>query len=161
MNPLPPRVNMKESTLRRMNSHEALQLALLLSDQEARHGINMYDSLQLTDEPIIQHLIMNEGKSMEEAVLEVFNRKVARQELTQTATAVLVSTEGDGNKNHSPFLTPMGSFHLDHTASVSTSLSSSSSVQNNENIDKTGSGLVSHQLHGSDPNIASQVSYPL
>ena len=74
MNPTPIS-SYKDNTLRRMNSDEAMSLALMLSEQESRHGINMYDSLQSADEPEIMEL-MNRGMSMESAVLEVFNRKV-------------------------------------------------------------------------------------
>jgi hypothetical protein len=77
MNPLPPSQSIKENTLRRMNSDEALSLAMTLSEQESRHGVNMYDSLQSVDEPEIQGL-MNRGFCMEDAVLEVFNQKVSK-----------------------------------------------------------------------------------
>ncbi len=58
-----------------MSSAEAIQLAMLLSEQEAQYGVNMYDSLKPEDEPEIQSMMAN-GKTMEEAVLAIFNRKV-------------------------------------------------------------------------------------
>ena len=48
---------------------------MLLSEQEAQYGVNMYDSLKPEDEPEIQSM-MATGKTMEEAVLAIFNRKV-------------------------------------------------------------------------------------
>lgn len=168
MNPNPPstnRVNMKEATLRRMSSDDALQLALLLSEQESRYGVNMYDSLQTTDEPEIQQLMVHEGKTMEEAVLEVFNRKVARKALRRTATALL-TTEEDHNQNYSPFT----SFGVDNTsrsgapatsASMMTgNMSSNSSVgSGGSNQNKNGSAYA-HQLRPGDPH-AIDVRYQL
>eukprot|EP01039_Chlorochromonas_danica_P003720 gene3720-4069_t len=59
---------------RRLLSSEAMELAMLLSDQEARFGTNMYDSLTSEDESELQ-ILMQEGHSMEKAVEMIFNRK--------------------------------------------------------------------------------------
>jgi hypothetical protein len=54
---------------------EALKLALLVSEQEAEYGVNMYDSLQPEDEDIIADY-MSQGYTLDEAVFEVFTSKV-------------------------------------------------------------------------------------
>lgn len=56
---------------------EALKLALLVSEQEAEYGVNMYDSLQPEDEDIIADY-MSQGYTLDEAVFEVFTNKVRR-----------------------------------------------------------------------------------
>lgn len=64
----------KQQNMTRLTSAEAMHLAMLLSEQEAQYGINMYDSLQASDEPEIQRY-MAQGFSMEEAVYAIFDRK--------------------------------------------------------------------------------------
>jgi hypothetical protein len=64
----------KEKGPKRLNSSEAIQLAMMLSEQESLYGANMYDSLQPEDDAEIQAMIA-QGMSMEEAVLGVFERK--------------------------------------------------------------------------------------
>jgi hypothetical protein len=59
---------------KRLSSSEAIQLAMMLSEQESQYGVNMYDSLQPEDEPEIQAMIA-QGMSMEDAVLAIFDRK--------------------------------------------------------------------------------------
>jgi hypothetical protein len=61
----------------RMSSCDALQIGLLLSQQEAEFGTNMYDSLEDSDEPSIRRLVA-QGYSNDEAVLEIFNMKFGK-----------------------------------------------------------------------------------
>jgi hypothetical protein len=55
---------------------EAVKLAMLVSEQEAEFGLNMYDSLQPEDEDIIAEF-MSHGYSLDEAVFEVFTNKMS------------------------------------------------------------------------------------
>lgn len=63
--------------LLRMTSSDALQIGLLLSQQEAEFGVNMYDSLENSDENTIRRLVA-QGYTNDEAVLEIFNRKYGK-----------------------------------------------------------------------------------
>lgn len=70
--------NLLRSFQRQSSSHpdlEALKLTLLVSEQEAEFGINMYDSLQPEDEDTIAEYMGN-GYTLDEAVFEVFTGKV-------------------------------------------------------------------------------------
>lgn len=58
----------------RMSSTEALQIGMILSDQEKKHQTNMYESLKPEDQPTVQHH-MNSGLTAEEAILRVFEGK--------------------------------------------------------------------------------------
>jgi hypothetical protein len=60
-----------------MSSCDALQIGLMLSQQEIEFGVNMYDSLEDSDEPAIRRLVA-QGYSNDEAVLEIFNRKFGK-----------------------------------------------------------------------------------
>ena len=55
---------------------EALEVALLLSEQEAKYGTNMFDALGPDDNTLIQ-AYMCQGFSKEEAILIIFEQKVA------------------------------------------------------------------------------------
>lgn len=81
LNPNPPSTSspsvgdlQKEKTLRRMTSDDAMNLAILLSEQDSMYGVNMYDSLAPQDEATIQTLL-REGMTLEQAVLKIFNTK--------------------------------------------------------------------------------------
>ncbi len=67
----------KEKILRRMSSFEAMNLALLLSEQETLHGVNMYDSLAPSDEPTIQAFVAS-GMPLEHAILTIFTNKYGK-----------------------------------------------------------------------------------
>jgi hypothetical protein len=58
----------------RMKAHEALQIGLILSQQEHAFGTNMYQSLTPNDEPEIERL-NRLGYSTEEAILQIFQKK--------------------------------------------------------------------------------------
>lgn len=58
----------------RMKAHEALQIGLILSQQEQEFGTNMYQALTPEDEPEIERL-NSMGFSTEEAILKIFRRK--------------------------------------------------------------------------------------
>lgn len=67
----------KHNPILRLSSNDALQIGLLLSQQEEEHGVNMYDSLEVSDEATIRKLCQ-QGYSNDEAVLEIFNRKFGK-----------------------------------------------------------------------------------
>jgi hypothetical protein len=58
----------------RMRAHEALQIGLILSQQEQEFGTNMYQSLTPEDEPEIERL-NSLGFSTEEAILKIFQKR--------------------------------------------------------------------------------------
>lgn len=58
----------------RMNSSEAVQMAMMLSEQEEKHGVNMFDSLRPADEPEIERLVAL-GYTLEQAVYALFEQK--------------------------------------------------------------------------------------
>lgn len=59
----------------RISSNEAMEIGLLLSQQEALYGINMYDSLKTTDAPELDRLMREQGLTTEKALLEIFNKR--------------------------------------------------------------------------------------
>jgi hypothetical protein len=63
----------KKSSLR-MSSTEALQIGLLLSEQERKYGTNMYESLQIGDETLIDEYVRT-GLTTEEAILKIFESR--------------------------------------------------------------------------------------
>lgn len=58
----------------RMNSSEAVQMAMMLSEQEEKYGVNMFDSLRPSDEPEIERLVTI-GYTLEQAVYALFEQK--------------------------------------------------------------------------------------
>lgn len=62
---------------RKTPDQEALEIGLLLSEQEAEFGINMYDSLTPADDPEIEYLT-SQGYSTDEAILIIFERRYYR-----------------------------------------------------------------------------------
>lgn len=58
----------------RMRAHEALQIGLILAQQEQEFGTNMYQSLTPEDEPEIERL-NSLGFSTEEAILKIFQKR--------------------------------------------------------------------------------------
>lgn len=56
---------------------EALQHAILLSNQDSEYGVNMYDSLTPADEPVIEEYV-EQGFTREEAILIIFEDKYGR-----------------------------------------------------------------------------------
>lgn len=73
----PQSASQQGTPLLRMTSSDALQIGLLLSQQEAEFGVNMYDSLENADENTIRRLVA-QGYTNDEAVLEIFNRKYGK-----------------------------------------------------------------------------------
>jgi hypothetical protein len=57
----------------RMNSSEAVQMAMMLSEQEEKYGVNMFDSLRPSDEPEIERLVTI-GYTLEQAVYALFEQ---------------------------------------------------------------------------------------
>lgn len=72
---------------------EALKLALLVSEQEAEYGVNMYDSLQPEDEDIIADY-MSQGYTLDEAVFEVFTSKVCSSLIVEECGRRVVVLDG-------------------------------------------------------------------
>jgi hypothetical protein len=58
----------------RMTSSEALQIGVILAEQERRFGTNMYISLLTEDEPMVEKYCRR-GLTNEEAILRVFEKK--------------------------------------------------------------------------------------
>lgn len=59
-------------------------MALLLSQQESEHGINMYDSLRASDEQELQNLIAS-GYTNEQAVLFIFEKRYPPKNVQRAA----------------------------------------------------------------------------
>lgn len=53
---------------------QALRIAMLVSEQEAEFGLNMYQVLEDKDEPEVQQLV-NRGFTVDEAILWLFEKK--------------------------------------------------------------------------------------
>ena len=53
---------------------EALRVMLFISQQEAEHGVNMYNTLLLSDEKEIDEL-MARGYRVDDAIAMIFSRK--------------------------------------------------------------------------------------
>lgn len=58
----------------RMSSTEALQIGLILADQERKYGLNMYQSVGPSDRPRIDAYV-SRGFTVEEAILRLFEKK--------------------------------------------------------------------------------------
>lgn len=71
---LSPRSNARNNVLTTLSDEEAVHMALLLSQQEAEFGVNMYDALRPTDERELQSLIAT-GYTNEQAVLCLFEKR--------------------------------------------------------------------------------------
>lgn len=69
---------------------DRLLMNLLLTQQKTRFGVNMYESLQNSDEPQIERY-MNKGMSLDQAVLKVFERKYGSVESQQLVSNKPVS----------------------------------------------------------------------
>lgn len=73
-------------SIQSLSENEATKVVLLLSEQEASYGINMYDSLTERDGVDIDRQV-SAGVSTEEAVKSIFRRKIADIEQSRTETA--------------------------------------------------------------------------
>lgn len=71
---LSPRTVSRSNMLTTLTDDEAVNMALMLSQQETDHGINMYDSLRASDEQELQNLIAS-GYTNEQAVLFIFEKR--------------------------------------------------------------------------------------
>jgi len=89
-----------------VSEHEALKLGLIVSQQEADYGINMYDALMPSDEQQIEKLIRT-GLTLDEAILKVFESRFGK---TKLDTSALSPTNGKGSytilKDQSPAPVP-------------------------------------------------------
>jgi len=69
-----PRTKFRTHMTKTLTEAEATHMAMLLSEQEERHGINMYDAIRPEDEPELQRL-MAIGNTTEQAVLALFESR--------------------------------------------------------------------------------------
>jgi hypothetical protein len=71
----------------KMSAADALQIGILLSQQENEFGTNMYESLKPADEEELLKLV-NSGMSSHEAALQIFRKKflykVSKSDLTES-----------------------------------------------------------------------------
>jgi hypothetical protein len=70
---LSPHCVQQATALPTLDDNTAMNLAHLLTQQEQRFGVNMFDALRPQDEPEVQSLI-SRGYTNEQAVLHVFER---------------------------------------------------------------------------------------
>jgi hypothetical protein len=96
--------------LLRMSSSECLQIGLMLSQQEAEFGTNMYDSLEEADEAMIRRLVAR-GLTNDEAVLEIFELKFGIKG-PQSRWAKVGAAQ--------PVVSTMSAFHQDHAPAHAT-----------------------------------------
>lgn len=59
------------------SEHEALRIGLIISQQEAQFGVNMYDALLPHDEPAIEELV-NKDHTLDEAVMCIFEARFGK-----------------------------------------------------------------------------------
>jgi hypothetical protein len=75
---------------------EALEHAILLSKQEEEYGVNMYDSLTPSDEPVIAEYV-DQGFTREEAILIIYEEKYGKVSIqAKDITPSLPSTMKSG-----------------------------------------------------------------
>jgi hypothetical protein len=79
----------KPQNMRHIYAHEALQIGLILSQQEQEFGTNMYQSLTPEDEPEIERLNAL-GFSAEEAILHIFDGRFISRKLPAGAAGMPV-----------------------------------------------------------------------
>jgi hypothetical protein len=73
----------------RMSSTEALQIGLILTDQERKYGVNMYQSISPKDKSKIEAYVAR-GFTVEEAILRIFEKKHVPPHLqTQVGPSIL------------------------------------------------------------------------
>jgi hypothetical protein len=68
------------STGKKSADEEALEMGILLSQQEAQYGRNMFDSIRNEDKPAISNL-RRQGFSFEDAVYKIFEQKNSNRRL--------------------------------------------------------------------------------
>ena len=81
---LSPRTVSRSNMLTTLTDDEAVNMALMLSQQESDHGINMYDSLRASDEQELQSLIAS-GLTNEQAVLFIFEKRYPPKNVQRAA----------------------------------------------------------------------------
>jgi hypothetical protein len=102
----------RNGSLLRMSSTEAIQIGMVLAEQEKKFGTNMYESLQKDDEPMIQEYV-KKGYTTEESILMVFEDKYVHPTVKTPVTPrnpnVLTADSKEFVGRKSPFL-PVLSF---------------------------------------------------
>lgn len=95
-----------KAPLNRLKSSDALQLGLLLSQQETEYGINMYESLQPEDEQEMERLVRSQQITPKEAILEIFNKKL---NLSENPLAEITKLKASTDEMKSGALSPKAS----------------------------------------------------
>jgi hypothetical protein len=102
----------RNGSLLRMSSTEAIQIGMVLAEQEKKFGTNMYESLEKRDEPMIQEYV-KKGYTTEESILMVFEDKYVHPTVKTPVTPrnpnVLTADSKEFVGRKSPFL-PVLSF---------------------------------------------------
>ena len=93
----PPPPNTASTALypRQNEGNHQIERNMLLMQQEAEFGINMYDSLTPADEPEINSFL-SQGYSYDEAVKMIFDRRYLPYTATATATATATTVSNNG-----------------------------------------------------------------
>jgi hypothetical protein len=98
--------NQRKMSSLRMSSTEAIQIGIMLADQEKKYGTNMYESLTKEDEPLVENHVKN-GYTTEEAILMVFEDKYENP--GEAKVAILPRKESLMNNADSKVFTPFPS----------------------------------------------------
>lgn len=75
------------------SEHEALRIGLIISQQEAQFGINMYDALLPNDEPKIEELV-KKGCTLDEAVMCIFEARFGKMRPISPVSILYVCVVG-------------------------------------------------------------------
>lgn len=78
---LSKRIRSLESNLMR-NDHDSVDKSVLIAQQDAKFGTNMYDAIKPADEPEIERLI-NKGFTRKGAILLIFEERYGKVEPTK------------------------------------------------------------------------------
>lgn len=128
-NDLPYRTNSHSQSnisIGRTSDQEALEIGMIISQQESEFGINMYDSLTPADEPEIANLT-SQGYTTDEAILMIFNRRYRSRAsqnqsygpppapLARRSTAIIGQSQGY-NQSYSPPLPPQQNYQSPSSA---------------------------------------------
>jgi len=84
-----------------LGENEAMKVALLLSEQEASYGTNMYESLTERDGVDIERQV-GAGVSTEEAILSIFRQKIASIPVSDTSRSATASMSVSSSSAPSP-----------------------------------------------------------
>ena len=74
------------------SEHEALRIGLIISQQEAQFGVNMYDALLPNDEPRIEDLV-KKGCTLDEAVMCIFEARFGKMKPISPVSITVIAQE--------------------------------------------------------------------